>query len=224
MHLWRVEFHCHTCYSPDCLVTPRALVQRARELGLDRIVITDHNTIRGALEAQALAPDLVIVGEEVLTTAGEFIAFYVTEEVPKGLPPEEALARLREQGAVVGISHPFDVMRGSAMGKEHTHRFAPRVDALEVFNARNHRAWMDEEAEKLVQHLGLGRFGGSDAHSLWEVGRVLTLLPPFNDANTLRAALLKARVEGRHSPPWVHLISTGSKLVKKLGFSPCPNS
>jgi len=79
MHLWRVEFHCHTCYSPDCLVTPRALVQRARELGLDRIVITDHNTIRGALEAQALAPDLVIVilgwgvlADQTLTASGKW--------------------------------------------------------------------------------------------------------------------------------------------------------
>ncbi len=221
MTYWRVEFHCHTCYSPDCLVSPRALVRRARDLGLDRIVVTDHNTIAGALRARDIAPDLVIVGEEVLTTAGEFIAFFVEEEVPKGLPPEEALARLRDQGAVVAISHPLDTMRGSAMGRENTLRFLPQVDALEVFNARNHRAWMNEEAARLAEEHGLGRFGGSDAHSLWELGRVVTLLPPFSDAASLRAALHSATIVGETSPVWVHGISTVSKVVKRI-WRRCP--
>ncbi len=214
--LWRVEFHCHTCYSPDCLVKPKSLVRHARDLGLDKIVVTDHNTVRGALIAREIDPDLVIVGEEILTTAGEFIAFFVEEEVPKGLPPEEALARLREQGAVVAISHPLDTMRGSAMGRENTMRFIDQIDALEVFNARNHRAWMNEEAELLAREHNLGRFGGSDAHSLWELGRVITLLPPFHDAESLRMALREATYVGVTSPVWVHGTSTLSKIVKRV--------
>ncbi len=219
--LWRVEFHCHTCYSPDALVKPRDLVQRARTLGLDRLVITDHNTIEGALRARDLAPDFVIVGEEVLTTVGEFIAFFVEEEVPKGLPPEEALDRLRQQGAVVGISHPFDTLRGSAMGRENTLRFVDQIDALEVFNARCHNPACNREAEELARREGLGRFAGSDAHSLWELGRAVTLLPPFHDPESLRVALRQARVEGKPSPHWVHLISTTSKWMKKLGWPAC---
>ncbi len=219
--VWRVEFHCHTCYSPDCLVKPKALVCHARDLGLDKVVVTDHNTIRGALAAKEIDPELIIVGEEVLTTAGEFIAFFVREEVPKGLPPEEALARLRDQGAVVAISHPLDTMRGSAMGRENTLRFIDRIDALEVFNARNHQAWMNEEAERLAREHNLGRFGGSDAHSLWELGRVVTLLPPFHDADSLRASLREATYVGMTSPVWVHGTSTLSKLVKRM-WKVCP--
>ncbi len=219
--VWRVEFHCHTCYSPDCLVKPKALVRHARDLGLDKVVVTDHNTIRGALAAKEIDPDLIIVGEEVLTTAGEFIAFFVREEVPKGLPPEEALARLRDQGAVVAISHPLDTMRGSAMGRENTLRFIDKIDALEVFNARNHHAWMNAEAERLAQEHNLGRFGGSDAHSLWELGRVVTLLPPFHDADSLRASLREATYVGMTSPVWVHGTSTLSKLVKRM-WKVCP--
>ncbi len=215
---WRVEFHCHTCYSPDSLVTPEALILRARALGLDRVVVTDHNTLRGALAAQALAPDLIVVGEEVLTTEGEFIAFFVQEEVPPGLPPAEALARLRDQGAVVAISHPFDALRGSAMGRENTLRWATAVDALEIFNARTRRAVWDIAAEQLAREHGLGRFGGSDAHTLWELGRVITWVPPFEDADSLRKALRHARVEGRRSPAWVHGASTVAKLMKRLGL------
>lgn len=219
--LWRVEFHCHTCYSPDCLVRPEDLVRRARDLGLDKVFITDHNTIRGALVAGEMAPDLIVVGEEILTTAGEFIAFYVEEEVPQGLPPEEALARLRDQGAVIAISHPLDTRRGSAMGRENTMRFIRDVDALETYNARNHRAWMNEEAARLAEEYSLGQFGGSDAHSLWELGRVVTLLPPFDDPESLRAALRQATIVGQTSPFWVHGISTISKLIRRA-WRPCP--
>ncbi len=222
MHgFWRVEFHVHTCYSPDCLVSPREVVRRARDLGLDRICITDHNSIRGALEAKEIAPELVIVGEEIRTTAGEFIAFFVQEEVPKGLTPEETLERLRAQNAVIGIPHPFDTRRSSALGPRASRLFARHVDAIEIFNARCHTNTCNRRAEELARSFHLGQFGGSDAHSVQEIGQVLTYVPPFHDAATLREALHHARVEGRRSPLWVYLISTGSKLLKRLGGGPC---
>ena len=85
----RVEFHCHTIASKDSLTYPRDLVTTCRRRGIDRVVITDHNTIAGARAAQALDPELVIVGEEILTTRGEILAVYVREEIPAGLTPQE---------------------------------------------------------------------------------------------------------------------------------------
>ena len=99
--------------------------------------MTDHNAIEGALEAHRLAPDLVIVGQEIETeTGGELIAYYVQEVVPPDLPLQEAIRRLREQGAVISISHPVDTLRNSALGEKLTLEFIEQVDALEVFNAR----------------------------------------------------------------------------------------
>ena len=60
------ELHCHTVYSLDSSNRMEALIRAAREKGIQSLAITDHNTIKGALRAQELAPDLVIVGEEVL--------------------------------------------------------------------------------------------------------------------------------------------------------------
>ena len=97
----KVDFHVHTRFSPDSLTSLGAALRAARRRGLARLVIPDHNTIAGALEARRLAPDFVIVGEEVMTTEGELLAYFLEEEVPAGLPPEEALARLRAQGAFV---------------------------------------------------------------------------------------------------------------------------
>ncbi len=79
----RVEFHCHTHYSKDSLLHPQRLLDTCREKGLDRVVITDHNNNTGGLHAQRLDPGLAIPGEEVMTTAGELLAFFVTEEVPR---------------------------------------------------------------------------------------------------------------------------------------------
>ena len=81
----RAEFHCHTVYSHDSSNRIPQLAAAAREQGISRLAITDHNTIRGALIAKELDPLLVIVGEEILTEQGELLAYYVQEEIPKGL-------------------------------------------------------------------------------------------------------------------------------------------
>jgi len=60
--------------------------------------VTDHNTIAGAQAAQALAPELVIVGEEIMTNSGEILAAYVVEEIPAGLSPQETIRRLKNRG------------------------------------------------------------------------------------------------------------------------------
>ena len=83
--LIRLEFHSHTSSSKDSLLRPADLVAAARRKGIDRVVVTDHNSIVGALEAQRLDPERVIVGEEIMTTRGEILAAYVAEEV--GLRP-----------------------------------------------------------------------------------------------------------------------------------------
>src|SRR3970282_1164436 len=80
-----VELHAHPIASEDCLMRPADIVQTCRARGIDRLAVTDHNTVRGARAVQALAPALVILGEEIMTTQGELLAYFVQEEVPAGL-------------------------------------------------------------------------------------------------------------------------------------------
>ena len=133
---WKADLHVHTRYSKDCLTRLPDLVAACARKGLDKVAITDHNTIAGALAARELAPELIIVGQEIDTTQGELIAYFLREEVPKGLTPQEAIASLREQGAVIGVSHPFESLRGSALAHGALLEAIDQVDALEVFNAR----------------------------------------------------------------------------------------
>ncbi|MFH2038005.1 MAG: PHP domain-containing protein [Chloroflexota bacterium] len=108
---FRVDFHCHTHYSRDSLTKPENLVKMCHRKGLGRIVITDHNSIAGALEAHNLDPFHIIVGEEIMTTCGEILAAFVQECVPAGLTQMQTIQLLRDQGAFISISHPFDKMR-----------------------------------------------------------------------------------------------------------------
>jgi predicted metal-dependent phosphoesterase TrpH len=209
----KVDFHSHTVYSSDSLTPIPLLIEAARHRGLDRLVVTDHNTIAGALEAYELAPDLVIVGEEVQTTQGEFLAAFVTDPLPKHLEPQEALARLKAQGAFISISHPFDPQR-SGWPLETLEWLAPQIDAVEVLNARVISASYNRLALAFAAKYGLPVGAGSDGHHSSEIGRVYTELPDFHDAESLRVAMRSGRQVGKISSPLVHLYSVQARITK----------
>ena len=211
----RVEFHCHTIFSKDCLVRMEALLAVARRRGIDRLVITDHNRTGGALAAQALDPQRVIIGEEIMTEQGELLAAYVQEEIPRGLPAQEAIRRLRAQGAFISVSHPFDAQRNGAWALPDLLEIAPLVDAIETYNARCLNETPNLQAQAFAREHNLGGTAGSDAHTLHEVGRATLVLPDFSTPAELKLALPAARLEAQLSGWWVHFASTGARLLKK---------
>jgi hypothetical protein len=214
------ELHCHTCHSKDSLMIPRRLIETARRLGLERLAITDHNAFEGAREATRLDPELIIPGEEIMTTGGELLAYYVQELVPPGLSPERTIEILRQQGAVISVAHPFDGLRAGSWDEAHLRRILPLVDAVEVFNARVGSAAHNRRAAAFASAAGVPGTAGSDAHAYFEVGRTVIRLPSFQDADGLRAALPAAEVVGRRSPYWVHLFSRYAVWRKKAGWIP----
>ncbi|MEE9324142.1 MAG: PHP domain-containing protein, partial [Dehalococcoidia bacterium] len=132
----RADFHMHTHYSSDCATPPERLVARCVEVGLSCIALTDHNTIKGALEVERMAPFKVIVAEEIKTPFGEITGLVLKEEVPPGLSPQETVARIKEQGGLVSIPHPFDRFRNSVLKYEALESILSQVDIIEVFNSR----------------------------------------------------------------------------------------
>lgn len=212
----RVELHVHTYASKDCLVRPKRLIQHCEKIGIDKIAITDHNAIEAAFEAQALAPNRVIVGEEIETTKGELIAYFMTEWVPPDLPPLEVIERLRGQGALISIPHPFDPIRAKDWSEESLLEITPHVDAIEVFNARCLNNAPNLKAVSFARQQALLATVGSDAHSLWEVGRATLVLPEFDDAASFKAALVQGEKHTKLSPAFVHLFSRYAVLVKRL--------
>jgi predicted metal-dependent phosphoesterase TrpH len=214
--MWKVDLHCHSRYSRDCQSDPKKLIETARRCGLDKIAITDHNNLHGARVIYDMAPDLVIIGEEIATISGEVIAYFVTSEVPRGLMLLETIQRLRDQGAVISIPHPLDRMRGSAVGYANLVAVIDLVDAVEVWNARCIQVEDNVRARTIAQQYSKLVTAGSDAHTLGEVGAAYVQVQPFTNAQEMRVSLAAAQVIGRISPPWVHLASTWAKWQRRI--------
>ncbi len=183
--------------------------------GLDRLVVTDHNCLAGAREAYAAAPDLIIIGEEVQTTQGEFLAAYVTQELPKGLGWQEALKRLKDQNAFISLSHPFDPQR-SGWPLATLITLASQVDAIEVFNARILNQSQNERAQHFAQEYHLAGTAGTDGHHPSEIGKAFSIVPDFHDADSLRSAIKDAAVGGKLASPFVHFYSSWARMKKNF--------
>ena len=212
----KVEFHCHTIASKDSLTRPRDLVDACRRKGIDRVIITDHNTIGGALAAQSLDPQLVIVGEEIMTTRGEILAAFVCEEIPKGLSPAETIQRLKDQGAFISVSHPFDEWRQGGWQEADLLEILPKVDAIEVYNSRCMLPRFNRQARQFAEKHNIAGTVGSDAHAAFELGRSLMLLDPFEGPVEMRGVIRRGIPRMKWSPPWFHITSRYASVRKKF--------
>jgi hypothetical protein len=193
----RMDLHLHTWGSWDCLSDPE------REMA-DRY------------------PGEVVVGEEVKTAERiDVIGLHLTEAIPRGTPAHEVVERIREQGGVSYLPHPYAGGKGG--GGRYAEELAARVDVVEVFNARMHPGRLNEPARELARRHGTLRGAGSDAHTVGELGGGWVELPDHpNTAEGLRAALRSAVTGGTTAPHWVHLASTWAKVRKKLPAAPGP--
>ncbi len=212
----KVDLHLHTAGSWDCLSDPDAVLARARELGYGRIAITDHDRLGVALAMAKRHPEHVIPAEEVKTAEGvDVIGLYLAEEIPRGTPARETIARIKAQGGIAYLPHPYAGGKGG--GGRLADELAPLCDVVEVFNARLHGADLNRRAEELAVRHGKLRGAGSDAHTLGELGNAFVELAPHaNRADALLTALVGARVGGSEAPRAVHLASTWAKVRKVL--------
>ncbi|HSJ07145.1 MAG TPA: PHP domain-containing protein [Longimicrobiales bacterium] len=213
----RIDMHVHTRGSFDCLNDPDAVIRRARDCGLDRICITDHNEIDVALMLQSAYPDFVIAGEEVKTAERvDIIGLFLRERIPKGTPARQTCLMIREQGGLVYVPHPFAGGKGG--GGRILGDIADLVDAVEGFNARIHSAALNEKAVEWARARDLPVGAGSDAHTLQEIGRGWVEVPGAADTPPeLLAGLRRGRTGGTLSSRLVHAASTWAKVRKGMG-------
>lgn len=215
-----VELHSHTVWSKDCIVSFETILRLCERRQIDRIAITDHNTAEGALAFAQIAPERIIIGEEIMTTKGELLGYFMQETIPAGLSPDETIRRLRDQGAVISVSHPYDRLRKGAWNEPDLLAILDRVDAVETFNARCIYREDNARAQALAARCNLTGTVGSDAHSRPEYGRAMLRMESFTNAPEFLQALKTAQPITDYSPLWVHGNSTTAKWSRKLGLRP----
>ena len=196
------DLHMHSEHSWDCTTPIDDLLDAAVAAGLGALAVTDHNTIAGGLEARGRAverglPLQVVVGSEIKTAAdGEVIGLFLHDEVPRGLTFAETLERIRAQGGVVYLPHPFDHFHTTparSLLEEH----AGEIDVVETANAR---LWLEHDnrtAERFAREHGLRRGAGSDAHVPAGIGTGALRLAPFDDPTSFLSAVDDAEIVRR---------------------------
>ncbi len=202
----RVDLHSHTMWSGDSSTTPEELEHAVVASGLDVLCITDHNAIKGAVELQQALPCRVVVGEEVRTSRGELIGLFLQERIPFGLPPEEAAQRIRDQGGLVYVPHPFDPLRHN-LAEDALRALAAEglVDAIEGFNAKTSLAHLNQAGLTVAREVGVPAGAGSDAHVPDALGAAYVEMDDFTTAQDFVTALTTATLVGHHwdqARPW----------------------
>ena len=197
----RVDCHLHTVASGDAVTTLDQLADRVASERIDVLAITDHNETSAAMTAAAAGGAggaRVIVGEEIRTQAGEVIGLFLTERVPYVLPLAEAIGRIREQGGLVYLPHPYDPARGSLGAAAEALCAGGMADVVEVFNAKIADQALNDRAAALAGRWGVPGGAGSDAHDPAGLGAAYLELPDFDGPASFVASLASARVVGEY--------------------------
>jgi len=195
----RVDCHSHTMWSGDCTTTPEEVVEGVAASGIDVVCITDHNVIAGAERLVDELPCRVIIGEELRVGQGEIIGLFLTERIPMGVPLLEAARRIKDQGGLVYIPHPFDPMRNCLRPHEIDLLVEhDLVDAIEGRNAKTSLESLNQQAVDYGHANGLVVGGGSDAHVPDAFGAAVVEMPDFTDPASFLAAMAQGRIVGHH--------------------------
>ena len=214
----RIDLHIHTRHSHDSAAPVSSVIQRCRDSGLGLVAVTDHDNIRGGLEAREKAAGFpVIVGAEIKTSKGDILGLFLEEPVPARLSPVETVKRVKDQGGLVGVPHPFDRLRPTAMGARALLEIMPWVDFLEGYNAHTFLSRDNERGVDFAVDHSLPVVANSDSHSALELGRTYTEVPAVElDATPegLMRAIRAGTCVGRRPNPLLMLAPVYAKLRK----------
>lgn len=188
------DLHIHSIYSLDATTTVRAILKQAANVGLDVIAVTDHDEIRGSLDAQQLASQYgveVIPGAEVSTKDGHLVALFIKSLPPAGMSLTDTLLNIGDQGGLAIIPHPFNNLPNSlTLEAVFTAMENPIAKAslkgIETHNFGTQN--FDKMARKLSVFLPFAKVSSSDAHIYWAIGAGRTDFPG-RTAQDVRQAL-----------------------------------
>lgn len=194
---FKVDLHTHSIESPDGGITAQQYRQALSSKQLDFIAITDHNSINFAQQLHKELGDNIIVGEEIMTTAGEIIGLFLTEAIPAGLTPQATVAKIKDQSGIVYIPHPFETVRKGL----HPSILEELVDDIDIIEVCNGRAFFQNRSEQAVVWARLNNkpsAASSDAHGPRGLGSTYTALTePPNSTNLVELIAGGVPITGR---------------------------
>ena len=174
----KFDIHVHSMYSHDSIEKPTNIIKKAKRIGLDGIVITEHNSFEvSAPWEEYKDTNLVILrGAEYKTREGHVLIYGINSDqhIPeKGKELSELIEISNKEGWALVAPHPFKSYgSGDDNLKETLQTHYSAFSAVEV----NSRCSEEDniKAIKFAREMGLPLVGGSDAHFASRVGRTHT--------------------------------------------------
>lgn len=134
---------------------------------VDVLIVTDHNTIQGSLDVQAVAegnPPIVVTAAEYQSEKGDIIGVFLKEEI-RSRRSEEIIRQIHAQGGLAVLPHPY---KGHLLDDE----LLAGVDLIESYNARCSQS-DNARAKQLAQQWNRPFLAGADAHCTFEIAAAL---------------------------------------------------
>lgn len=159
------DFQIHTKYSHDSWMNPKTIAAYAKKKGLDVIALTDHGTIRGALQAKKVEKKYdvqIVIGAEIATDIGDIIGLNLKKEITYRTW-QKVIDEIHAQDGIVVLPHPYREHKGDI------NEIAKEVDMIEIWNGRS-TLEQNEQAITLADLLKKKITAGSDAHLYSEIG------------------------------------------------------
>ncbi len=186
---FKIDFHVHTKYSFDSVNKPSTIIKKAKQLGLDAVVVLDHETVKGGQETAGLESDnvLIIPSVEIFTDIGDIIGLFVNREI-ETREYHEIIDEIHNQGGLVMLPHPL-----------YKHKFPDDlwelIDLIEINNSRAMPDW-NKKAAELAHKYNIPAVSGSDGHFIWEIGNAITI---FEETPSSREELIEMILKGKRT-------------------------
>ncbi|NGM68640.1 PHP domain-containing protein [Natronolimnobius sp. AArcel1] len=196
-----IDFHVHSDDSYDGHEPIELVLEHAADIGLDGVVITDHDEIDESIRAAEIAPEYGLVGipgVEISTKHGHLLAIGVEERPDPGQPFMETVETVRELDGIAVVPHPFQRSRHGVRKRR-----IQDADAIETYNSMLFTGYRNRRARTFARRREYPEIGASDAHYLPNVGKAYTEILVEPDATNRTKAeidgddLVEAILEGR---------------------------
>ena len=203
--MFRIDHHLHTSrHSPDSIIDPLELVKHAKAIGLDALVITEHDYQWEAKELADLNRQsdglLVLSGAEVSAREGHFLVYGLPnlDEVGPGISLGALLKVTRRFDAAVIAAHPFRWDQDFAAIAE---EYGAGLEALELVSNNVTESTRALTQSVLSKYTSLGASGSSDGHQIDVIGCYHSAFPqPISMITGFVTALKQRSGKPQHLP------------------------
>lgn len=202
----KAELHSHNQFSNfhlgndetpyDCNVTIREQLERANDLELQALFVTNHNTLDGYYNLLQYKNDhykfkniQIYPAEEISIDSGAHVLAYgIHNEIKSGLPIEEVIDEIKTQNGISSAPHPFSLI--DALREK-----AKQCDMIEVFNSNNIDVISNVKATQFAMDNNKLKVAGSDSHVLSTIGRCVNVIESENNLDDVLHAMRHNKIK-----------------------------